>query len=117
MPPVIIAEDDPSIRELLAEMFEVEGYEVKAFASGDEAWSFLSSYDGPVKMVLTDFSMPGDLDGIHLAHLVRDRFPTLPIVLSSGFMRETPELDGLDVTVLPKPWGLAELRPLLGAAS
>lgn len=113
MSPVIIAEDDPSVRELLAEMFETEGYPVRTFTSGDEAWSFLASFDGRVQLVLTDFSMPGDLDGIHLAHLVRDRFPDLPIVLSSGFMRETPALDGLNVIVLPKPWSIAQLRPLL----
>lgn len=115
MPLIILVEDDPTIRELLAEMFEEEGFAAKAFASGDEAWSFLSSFDGDVHMLLTDFSMPGHLDGIHLAHLVRDRFPDLPIVLSSGVLRDTPELDGLGVTVLPKPWSIAQLRPILSA--
>lgn len=109
MPLIVIAEDERSIRELLVEIFEDEGHEVKAFPCADDAWEFLASSDGQVDMVLTDFSMPGDIDGIFLAHLIRDRFPDLPIIISSGFLEGTTDFDGLNVAVIPKPWSVSQL--------
>lgn len=109
MPLIVIAEDERSIRELLVEIFEDEGHEVKAFPCADDAWDYLSSSDGQVDMVLTDFSMPGDIDGIFLAHLIRDRFPDLPIIISSGFLEGTNDFDGLNVAVIPKPWSVSQL--------
>ncbi|AEF23453.1 response regulator [Pseudomonas fulva] len=109
MPLIVIAEDERSIREMLVEIFEDEGHEVKAFPCADDAWEYLSSCDGQVDMVLTDFSMPGDIDGIFLAHLIRDRFPDLPIIISSGFLGASTDFDGLNVAVIPKPWSVSQL--------
>ena len=115
MPLIVIAEDERSIRELLVEIFEDEGHEVKAFPCADDAWEYLSSSDGQVDMVLTDFSMPGDIDGIFLAHLIRDRFPDLPIIISSGFLEGTTDFDGLNVAVIPKPWSVSQLLAMCAA--
>ena len=109
MPLIVIAEDERSIRELLVEILEDAGYQVKAFPCADDAWTFLDSCDGQVQMVLTDFSMPGDIDGIYLAHLIRDRFPELPIIISSGFLGQVQDFDGLNVSVIHKPWSIAQV--------
>ncbi|TBU78423.1 response regulator [Pseudomonas daroniae] len=115
MPLIVIAEDERSIRELLVEIFEEQGHQVKAFPCADDAWEFLASCDGQVQMVLTDFSMPGDIDGIFLAHLIRDRFPDLPIIISSGFLEETSDFEGLNVAVIPKPWTVSQLLAICAA--
>jgi CheY-like chemotaxis protein len=53
--------------------------------------------------VLSDIVMPGDMDGIEFARVLRQRQPDLPVLLMTGYAQRIPEAERLGVAVLPKP--------------
>lgn len=78
---VLLVDDDPDVRDVLAEMLESGGCEV---AQAGDAQSALARLDGaPVDLVITDLSMPGT-DGLALIRAVQDRWPSLPCILLTG---------------------------------
>ena len=79
---VLLVEDEPLIREVMAELLEDAGFDVVATCSGDEA-AILLAEDG-FSVLLTDVTMPGAIDGIALAEHAREVHPGLPVVFVSG---------------------------------
>ena len=79
---ILLVEDEPMIREIMAEMLEEAGYDVTAICTGDEAVILLAE-DG-YAVLLTDVTMPGAIDGIGLAEHARELYPNLPVVFVSG---------------------------------
>lgn len=79
---VLLVEDEPVIRELMAEMLEDAGFDVTATCTGDEA-AILLAEEG-YAVLLTDVTMPGAIDGIGLAEHARELHPRLPVVFVSG---------------------------------
>ena len=69
---ILIVEDEAIIRFELIDLFEEEGYRVYAAANADEAIALLDRH-GEVRVVLTDVEMPGSMDGLKLAHYIRER--------------------------------------------
>ena len=79
---VLLVEDEALIREVMAEVLSSAGYEVTATCTGDEA-AILLAEDG-FDLLLTDVTMPGQIDGIGLAEHARELHPGLPVVFVSG---------------------------------
>jgi DNA-binding NtrC family response regulator len=70
-----------------------------------------------IDLVFSDIRMPGDMDGITLAHEIKSRRPHLPVLLTSGYPDATQkdfQSDGLQV--LAKPYGIEELKGALTRA-
>jgi CheY-like chemotaxis protein len=61
-----------------------------------------------IAFVLSDIVMPGDMNGLDLARALRQRFPHLPILLTSGYS-EAAHAAGTTFPILRKPFELAEL--------
>jgi len=80
---ILVVEDEPLIRLGLASAIEEAGYEVIEASSADDAIRQLER-GHEVSLVLTDVDMPGSMDGIRLAHYVRDRWPPVQLVVISG---------------------------------
>lgn len=59
------------------------GYDVLEAGDADEAISLISLHPD-VRLVLTDVDMPGSMDGVKLAHYVRDRWPPIALIVVSG---------------------------------
>ena len=95
--------------ELAAGMFGELGFESVVTHSAKEALEKLSSGTRP-KLIFSDIVMPGGLSGIELAERVRDRFPELPILLTTGYSEEVGGAHGFPV--LQKPY---EMDSLAGA--
>jgi len=66
-------------------MIEDAGFEVLEAADADEAMLILESRSD-VRIVFTDIHMPGSMDGLRLAHAVRDRWPPIKLIVTSGQM-------------------------------
>lgn len=81
---VLVVEDEPLLRLLIADELRERGYDVDEAVDGDAALSMLAgdAYD----MMLTDVQMPGSLDGVHLAERVRSDWPRTKIIIFSGNM-------------------------------
>ncbi len=62
---------------------EDAGFEVIEAANADEAIRILENRSD-IRVVFTDIHMPGSIDGLKLAHAVRDRWPPIKIIVTSG---------------------------------
>lgn len=82
-PIVLVVDDEPLIRMDAASVLEESGFRVIEAGNADEAINLLNSTPG-IWAVLTDVDMPGTMDGIRLAHAVRDRWPPVHIFVMSG---------------------------------
>ena len=79
--PILVVDDDDSIRQTVAEILEVEGYRVAEAANGEEALRLLSE-DAP-SLILLDMRMP-ILDGWGFARALRERGIRLPILVMTA---------------------------------
>jgi CheY-like chemotaxis protein len=82
-PVIVIVEDESLLRLDSAETIEHAGFEVIQAANADEAIAILSARLD-IHVVFTDIQMPGSMDGLKLAHFVRNRWPPIKIVATSG---------------------------------
>lgn len=100
---ILVLEDEDLIRDLLTTVLEDAGFKVTAFQTADQGCDFLETHPGEVNMVVSDIRMPGKMDGYDLSMLAAERWPALPILLTSGFSGRDLVL-GPNVEFLPKPW-------------
>jgi two-component system, NtrC family, response regulator AtoC len=82
---ILIADDEASLRKVLAASLRKDGYEVVAVKSGEEALEVLEASEAPdtgepFHLVITDLRMPG-LDGMQLLARITKRFKDLPVVV------------------------------------
>jgi CheY-like chemotaxis protein len=82
-PAVLIVDDEPLVRLCAVETVEDAGFEVIEAANADEAIRILESRSD-IHVVFTDVHMPGSMDGLKLAHAVRNRWPPIKIIVTSG---------------------------------
>jgi two-component system, response regulator PdtaR len=86
---VLIVEDDALLRMLAVEIVEEAGFVAIEAADADEAVSLLESRSDIV-LLLTDIDMPGSMNGLTLAHAVRNRWPSIKILVVSGKCGHSP---------------------------
>ncbi|WP_405124431.1 response regulator [Pseudomonas alloputida] len=111
---ILIVEDDDLLRDLTAEgLSSLYAVNIVACANADEALDHLSHYKTPT-LVVTDIHMPGHLDGIALAQEIWRRWPTLPVILTSGDVVIDASQLPIHHTFLPKPWGIPDLATMIG---
>lgn len=82
-PIVLVVEDEFLLRLIAVEFVENAGFQALSAASADEALSILETR-GDVWLLFTDVHMPGSMDGLSLAHAVRDRWPPVELLVTSG---------------------------------
>jgi len=82
---VLVVEDESLLRMDSAEMIEEAGFEVVQAGNADEAIVILRMRSD-IRVVFTDIQMPGSMDGLKLARFVRDRWPPIKIVATSGLV-------------------------------
>lgn len=107
---VLIADDDPHVRELLRDFLAGQGYEVATAATGDEALDAVPTFRPDV--ILVDRLMPG-LSGTGVLDALRRAGVTVPVILMSGHHAAVPE--GF-FGVLRKPFNLPGLVQIVAAA-
>jgi CheY-like chemotaxis protein len=115
---VLVADDEPAIRELLGEFLGDWGLEVVVCADGVEAREAFAEDPQGFDLVLTDQTMPR-LTGMQLAKLVSRMQPGIPVILCTGYGEDLKprELEAAGVrTLAKKPIEPQQLRRLLGAA-
>ena len=107
---VLVVEDEPFLRSLLADELRDVGFNVVEAVSADEALAYVHA-NRNIDLVFSDIQMPGSLNGIGLATSLRAANPALPVILTSGNM--VPDgVTGLSAFI-PKPYRLAEAVSLV----
>jgi two-component system cell cycle sensor histidine kinase/response regulator CckA len=108
---VLIAEDEPAVRNLVASALRRDGYRLLVASSAEEALGLADAHDGRIDLLLTDAIMPGR-SGLELANLMVARRPGLPVIVMSGYTEENLAISGLSepVSLLQKPFTPGDLR-------
>ena len=88
-PHVLVVEDEFFCRLNAVNLVEAAGYKAIEASNADEAIAILESRKD-IRIVFTDIDMPGSMDGLKLARAVRDRWPPIELILTSGHF-DVPE--------------------------
>lgn len=115
---VLIADDEESMRLLVARAIALDGHEIITAEDGAEALEIITREDGAFDLLLTDIKMP-IMDGIALALAVARDFPRLTILLMTGFADQRERASGLDAIVhdvVTKPFAVADIRTAVADA-
>jgi len=103
---VLLVEDNPDVASVSISLLEQLGYRVHRVENADAALRELE-LDG-VDFVFSDLVMPGNIDGLGLAHRLREMRPDLPILLVTGYSNAAADVRG-DFPILRKPYEIHEL--------
>ena len=80
---VLVVEDDFLSRLHAVNLVEDAGYIAVEASNADEAITILEARKD-IRIVFTDIDMPGSMDGLKLAHAIRERWPPIELILTSG---------------------------------
>ena len=115
---ILIADDEESMRQLVARAIGMDGHETATAQDGAEALEMLVRSNGQFDLLLTDIKMPV-MDGIALALAAARDFPRLTILLMTGFADQRERASGLDAIVhdvVTKPFAVADIRTAVADA-
>jgi CheY-like chemotaxis protein len=110
---ILVVEDNEEVRAVAVSLLEQLGYRTVAVESASPALARLAAGEIP-DAIFTDVVLPGDMDGLALARTVKQRWPDLPTVLTTGYAKifeAEPEFP-----VLRKPYQIAALARVIRAA-
>ncbi len=112
---ILLVEDDFLIRLILAEELTDAGFAVCAAENGEQASALIASKADAFSVLVTDIHMPGSLDGLAVARLLRDRRPGIPVIYTTG--RPDVVADAVPVEsgayLLAKPFAASQLLSLI----
>jgi len=102
---ILVVDDEPSLADTLAAIFQRAGYTAAAVYSGEEALAFVAAHQP--SLVVTDVIMAG-MDGIALAKIIQTSCPSCRVLLFSGNadtqeLLEAAQQEGHSFEVLAKP--------------
>jgi DNA-binding NtrC family response regulator len=106
---ILIVDDDPFMREIMAALLEGEGYAVALAENGAEAFSEFGAEPG-IGLVISDMNMP-DMNGLQLTKKIRDRGSDVPVIILTGDAELIHDVDALKAgacTVLVKDENIQE---------
>ncbi|MBJ6986076.1 response regulator [Devosia sp. MC521] len=114
---VLVVEDEPLVRMDIVSDLEDHGLYVLEAANAREAIAILEAQP-VVDVLFTDVDMPGGLDGLELAKIVKQRFPGIQVIVTSGH-REFSEADlPENCNFFPKPYASPKIvRAILNLAA
>ncbi|QND72790.1 response regulator [Tardiphaga robiniae] len=101
MPIVLVVEDETLIRNLVSEELSDAGFEVLQVGNASQAIAVLEARQD-IHLLFTDIDMPGSMDGLKLAAAVRDRWPPVHIIITTGKAR--PMTIPANALFIPKPY-------------
>jgi two-component system cell cycle response regulator CpdR len=109
---ILIAEDEGSLRTLVARALALDGHDIVTASNGAEALDVLEREGGRFELLLTDIRMPV-MDGIALALAAAREHPDLGILLMTGYADQRERADGLNALihdVITKPFSVEMIR-------
>jgi CheY-like chemotaxis protein len=112
--PILLVDDEPSVRRLAQRMLEMDGHTVVEAGAGGPALAAA----GPFQLALVDYKLP-DMSGQELILQLRERQPDLPVVVMSGYASDVLEpapAGAARVVFLAKPFSRGTLREQIAAA-
>jgi CheY-like chemotaxis protein len=107
---ILVVQDEVLIRALIAEELRLGGFSVIEADRADDALTYIKA-GAQVDLVFSDIQTPGSLDGLQLAAALRDKYPDIPVILTSG--NALPRHVGIVEAFVPKPYDVAQTIALI----
>jgi CheY-like chemotaxis protein len=108
---VLVAEDEPMLRMLAVDALTEEGLVSLEAGHAAAALDICKARADEFDVLFTDVRMPGPMDGLELAHRVRDRWPRISVVIASGNVFGASDELPAGAHFLPKPY---DMRRVIG---
>jgi len=112
---ILVVEDNRQVGEFSTEMLHDLGYKTVWAASANEALALLATDPTAFDVVFSDVIMPG-MNGVELARAIREAYPELPIVLTSGYSHVLAENGDHGFELIQKPYSVEALSRTLRRA-
>lgn len=109
---VLVVEDEPLLRMMALDLVEDAGFEAIEARDADEAIAMLEARED-ITIVFTDVDIPGSMDGLKLAAAIRDRWPPIEIIITSGHVRLDDDGIPLRTVFFAKPYDHSEVTSTL----
>ena len=107
---VLLVEDNPDVANASTGLLEELGYAVRWASDVDSALGEIAA--NGIDLVLSDIVMPGKMDGLALARILKQKHPGLPILLATGYS-EAARNAAAEFPILRKPYQIHELNEAL----
>ncbi|WP_168212891.1 MULTISPECIES: PAS domain S-box protein [unclassified Bradyrhizobium] len=112
---VLVVEDNDDVGRFSTELLEDLGYTVRRAANASSALAMLAADEFSADLVFSDVIMPG-MNGVELANIIRERYPGLPVVLTSGYSNVLAENAHHGFELIQKPYSVELLSRILRKA-
>jgi CheY-like chemotaxis protein len=109
---ILVVEDNPDVRHVAVSLLEQLNYRTVEVDNAAAALDRLATPD--IQLVFSDVVLPGQIDGLALARIVSERYPNIPVVLTTGYTKvfdADPEFP-----VLRKPYQISALGRVIQQA-
>jgi signal transduction histidine kinase len=100
---ILLVEDDREVENVAAELLHDIGCQVVQAHDGESALAVLER-DPEIELVISDIAMPGGMSGLQLARIVRERHPSVPILLATGYSQYAAQVVNEGFTLIEKPY-------------
>jgi PAS domain S-box-containing protein len=111
---ILMVEDNPEVAHVTASLLEQLGYQVMRADNAMDALSALQSGSN-IMLVFSDIVMPGNMNGVALAQEISNRYPKLPVLLTSGYS-DVAHTAASQFRILRKPFQLPALEKAIREA-
>jgi nitrogen-specific signal transduction histidine kinase/CheY-like chemotaxis protein len=112
---VLVVEDNEDVGRFSTELLKDLGYAIKWVPNAKEALAALAEDELAFDLVFSDVIMPG-MNGVELAIVIRERYPGLPVVLTSGYSSVLAENAHRGFELIQKPYSVEALSRILRKA-
>jgi len=112
---VLLVEDNEDVGQFSTELLQDLGYGIKWVANAREALAVLAGGELAFDLVFSDVIMPG-MNGVELATVIRERYPGLPVVLTSGYSSVLADNAHRGFELIQKPYSVEALSRTLRKA-
>lgn len=110
-----VLEDDVMVLELTVDFLKTMGFQVVYATNIKEALDVMNKISDSISFVMSDVMLP-DGSGVDFIEQVMDRWPAIPLLLTSGYMEEDENrerITDLKIPFVPKPYGFQELFAII----
>jgi PAS domain S-box-containing protein len=112
---VLVVEDNDEVGQFSTELLEDLGYQVSRVPNATSALAILAENEFVTDLVFSDVIMPG-MNGVELAGVIRERYPGLPVVLTSGYSHVLADNAHRGFDLIQKPYSVEALSRILRKA-
>jgi CheY-like chemotaxis protein len=109
---ILLVEDNEQVGRVSSELLQDLGYQTQWAADAGKALALIATDQWAFDLVFSDVIMPG-MNGVELATLIRERYPHLPVVLTSGYSSALAESAHHGFELIRKPYSVEVLARTL----